>query len=219
MRSRSRKVLLAAIAAFVLVAGASFAAIRATHDAKQRPRTTLAAASSYLGVSEAQLRSDLGSGKSLAQVASATAGRSPAGLIEAIVAARSARLQELLAGLRSHVTAEVERSGTRPSARASMGSVAAAYLGLPVAQLRARRRAGQTLARIADSIPGRSRAGLVAALVAARREALSMRVAAGLLTPAREQTRLARVQRLVGERVDGVRHQPHAAGHARRGGP
>jgi hypothetical protein len=216
MRSRSRKVLLAAIAVFVVVAGASFAAIRATHGATQRPRTALAAASSYLDVSEAKLRSDLGAGESLAQVASATAGRSPAGLIEAIVAARSARLQELLAGLRSHVTAEVEQHGART--RATPSSLAAAYLGLPVAQLRARRRAGHTLAQIADSIPGHSRAGLIAALLAKRRQALSARVASGLLTPAHEQARLARLERLVGERVDGVRHHPRGAVRARHGG-
>jgi hypothetical protein len=211
-------VLVAAIAAFVLVGGASFAAINAAQDGKRQPRTTLAAASAYLGVSEAQLRGDLSSGKSLAQVAAATPGRSAAGLIEAIVGARRARLEQQLASLHARVTAEVQQAGGR--ARAGMGSVASAYLGLPAAQLQARRRAGQTLAQIADSIPGHSGAGLVAALVAARREALSARVAAGLLTPAREQARLARVERLVGERVDGVRRHARAAhaAHARRGG-
>jgi hypothetical protein len=51
----------------------------------------------YLGISPAQLRSELQSGKSLAQIADATGGKSAAGLIETIVAARRARLKAWVA--------------------------------------------------------------------------------------------------------------------------
>jgi hypothetical protein len=52
----------------------------------------LAAAAGYLGLSTTKLRGDLRSGHTLAQVAKATAGRSEAGLIEALVATRKAAL-------------------------------------------------------------------------------------------------------------------------------
>jgi hypothetical protein len=64
----------------------------------QRPRhrrlraSLRAAVLSYLGITPAQLRADLRSGKSLAQIAEATAGKSAAGLSSAILAAADQRL-------------------------------------------------------------------------------------------------------------------------------
>jgi hypothetical protein len=52
----------------------------------------LAAASGYLGVSQADLVTSLQSGKTLAQVAGATSGKSVAGLIDALVAAEKTEL-------------------------------------------------------------------------------------------------------------------------------
>lgn len=52
----------------------------------------LTAAAKYLGISEATLRSDLASGKSLSQIASTTSGKSAAGLKAAIIAAEKTRL-------------------------------------------------------------------------------------------------------------------------------
>jgi hypothetical protein len=52
----------------------------------------LDAAASYLGISEDQLRSDLESGKTLAQIANATPGKSASGLIGALVAAAKQKL-------------------------------------------------------------------------------------------------------------------------------
>lgn len=54
-------------------------------------------AASYLGIPAAQLQGDLRSGATLAQVAKATSGRSEAGLIEALVASRRARLAAAVA--------------------------------------------------------------------------------------------------------------------------
>jgi hypothetical protein len=51
-------------------------------------------AAQYLGISQATLRSELQSGKSLAQVASATQGKSVEGLKAAIMAAAKARLDQ-----------------------------------------------------------------------------------------------------------------------------
>ena len=172
----SRKRLLAALAALALVAGGSLAAIRSSSERQAAPAHGDRGGPAYLGIDEAQLRSDLGSGRSLAQVAAATPGRSAQGLIEAIVAGAQGRPRRPLANLRSHVSAEVQRK--TGAARATLSSVAAGYLGLTLEQLRARMSAGETLAQIAGSIPGHSRAGLVAALVQQRRLALVRPVAA-----------------------------------------
>ncbi len=53
----------------------------------------LAAAATYLGVSDSDLQTDLQSGKTLAQVANATTGKSSSGLIAALVAAAKTRLE------------------------------------------------------------------------------------------------------------------------------
>lgn len=52
----------------------------------------IAAAAQYLGVTETALRSDLRSGKSLAEIAGSTSGKSVAGLKAAVIAAVTARL-------------------------------------------------------------------------------------------------------------------------------
>ncbi len=54
----------------------------------------LAAAATYLGISTATLQADLQSGKTLAQVAEATAGKSAAGLITALVAQETQELTD-----------------------------------------------------------------------------------------------------------------------------
>lgn len=61
-------------------------------DARRASDLTLAAA--YLGVSRAQLRRDLSSGSTLAEIANATSGRSAYGLTDALFAARAALLSE-----------------------------------------------------------------------------------------------------------------------------
>jgi hypothetical protein len=87
----------------------------------------LATVASYLGVTQSQLRTDLQSGTSLAEVAQTTEGKSVDGLIAAIVAAEKDRLAkeltagtlteaqqtQLLAGLDARVTDFV--NGVRPA--------------------------------------------------------------------------------------------------------
>src|SRR6478609_1220216 len=86
----------------------------------------LANAASYLGITQAALETALQSGKTLAQVADVTSGKSAAGLIDALVAAEKTELaaavtagrltqaqaDQIATGLTAHVTAEV--NGTRP---------------------------------------------------------------------------------------------------------
>src|SRR5581483_2886695 len=96
-----------------------------------------------------------------------------------IVASRRARMQKAAAALPQRVSAEVSREATPAAAggapRAShafayprrLASLAAYYLALAPPALEARLLAGKSLAQVADEAPGKSKAGLVAALVAA----------------------------------------------------
>jgi hypothetical protein len=176
------------VAVLAVLAGGTTAVVTAAQPARDsRPAHAgpLVAAANYLGVTKAQLQSELRSGRSLAQVAGATPGRSEAGLIEALVAAGRARLAAASANLTTKVTALVNRlrgpHATPP---------ALSYLGIGRAQLQRELRAGKTLAQIADGTPGRSAAGLVEALVTVRKARLAALVAAGRLGQAQEARRL-----------------------------
>jgi len=227
-RSVKQKVMAAAAVA-ALLAGASLAAVSATgqggpngyaesrsgrgaHGGRARD---LAAAATYLGVSQAQLAGALGSDKTLAQVAEATSGKSAAGLTQTLLALHRARLASALAELHQRVAAEVNRAGgpgaggqraggprTRAARLAALfvapggpGAVAAGYLGVAPAQLQARLRTGKTLAQVAEATAGKSTAGLVDALVAARRAKLARATAAGRLTEARQAKRASKLHK------------------------
>jgi len=90
------------------------------------PGDGLDAAAAYLGITSAQLRSDLQAGQTPAQVANATSGKSAAGLVSALVAHETAQLdaavaagkltsaqeQALVANLQQRITDLV--NGVRP---------------------------------------------------------------------------------------------------------
>lgn len=148
----------------------------------------LAIAAGYLGVPPAKLRSELRSELSLAQIANAAHGKSAAGLIDALVAERSAPVKnsvgapglspsarrERLARLRRRITRQVLRLPGYVGLPAS-----ARYLGVSVPQLRAELEAGRSLAQIADATPGKSATGLIDARVSAREAAIRAAVTAG----------------------------------------
>jgi hypothetical protein len=121
--ARKRNVMLA-IALAAVAAGATVAGLRVSHDggdghqrrasahtrahggAPSRPRV-LALAASDLGLPRARVRSELRSGRTLAQLADATPGRSAGGLLDALIAARE---QQLSAG-----AAAATSPATRPA--------------------------------------------------------------------------------------------------------
>ena len=215
----------------MLLVGGSVAAVSATGQGSSHPRAhrqhgahpargrLIAAAAAYLGISVEQLSGELRSGKSLAEVADAIPGKSAAGLTQTLVAARKARLDTTAARLPSRVAAEVNRPGgpggaagaggframrlkaifSRPK---SVGSLAARYLGVEPAQLKAQLRSGRTLAQVADATAGKSKAGLVDALVAARQSRLEQAVAAGRITRSSQAKRLARLHKRVNALVE-----------------
>ncbi|HEX3519506.1 MAG TPA: hypothetical protein VHT29_10785 [Solirubrobacteraceae bacterium] len=211
------------VAVVALVSGGAIAAVSATGQSSPRKAAAahrlarrggmrmLASAASYLGISQSQLESELRGGKTLAQIANATSGRSEAGLIEALIIARKARLSKSVASLPQRVSAEVNRpllGNTAKGSTAHRGirATARGYLGLSAAQLRSELRSGMTLAQIADGTPGKSEAGLIEAIVAARTRRLNAAVAAGKLTTARESADISRLN----TRVKALVNRAHA---------
>jgi hypothetical protein len=69
-------------------------------------------------------------------------------------------------------------------------AVAAQYLGISRATLRSELQSGKTLAQIASSTPGKSVAGLKAAIIAAATTRLDKAVSAGLISSQQEQHRV-----------------------------
>jgi hypothetical protein len=201
---RLKRKLMFSVAVVAVLAGGTAAVVMASQSGTHhRHSGTLAVASSYLGVSEAQLRSELGSGKSLAQVAGATSGRSATGLIDALEAAQKQKLAATAATLPSRITAEVDRRHGLAAHRA-LGQTHAAidYLGLSRKQLRAELRSGRTLAQVANATGGKSEAGLIEALVAAKKAALQASVRAGTITQAQANARLPKLLASVTARVE-----------------
>ena len=227
-----RQKVIAGAAVAVAVGGGAFAAVSATgagnghkralglhrvHRAYHLHRHDLIAAAAYLGISAEQLEGELRTSKTLAQVAEAHAGKSPQGLIDAIVQARRARLAKAAANLPRRVGAQVNAPITLVGPGAGkggggrhagvhglralgllgagrLGTAAADYLGTTPARLRAELRSGKTLAQIAEATPGRSSAGLVDALVAARKQRIAAGVAAGRIETARAARREGRLR-------------------------
>jgi hypothetical protein len=188
---------------------------KATHAGAHRGGD-LTTAAGYLVVSTAQLEGELQSGKTLAQIANNTSGKSAEGLVEALVAAKKRQLADAQANLVRRVTAEVNRAGgprfglhragDRPGAGAPhgrnlfasphhLGFAAASYLGMTAAQLQGQVQSGKTLAQIAEAIPGKSKAGLVDALVAAKKAKLAALVHDGKLSQAKEQRLLVNLEK------------------------
>jgi hypothetical protein len=128
-----------------------------------------AAIASYLGVTTAQLRTDLQSGQSLADVATAQ-GKTVSGLEDAIVADASSHLDATqLANLKSHLDDIVNRTGP-PARHGGLGGppgaqAIATYLGITAAQLRTDLQNGQSLADVANT-QGKTVSGLEDAIVA-----------------------------------------------------
>ena len=172
----------------------------------------LGAAATYLGLDRQQLFSQLAAGKSLAQIAAATSGKSVAGLkaaikaeaktdVDADVAAgrvTAAERDAFLAALDAHVDELVNRTGFVDHGPgfghghhggAFAGAEIAKYLGLTQAQLAEQLRAGKSLAEIAAA-QGKSVAGLKDAIVSAAKTHLDQAVADGHLTAAQEKQML-----------------------------
>ena len=208
-----------------LLAGVGTAVAVAKAPGKAKPRAAkvqqrglLPAAAAYLGVTPVALRTELRSGKSLAQVATAK-GKSVDGLKTALVAAIKTKVDAAKAAgkldaaradrLLQRAPQLVERLvNAKPRARAQRAKAArggllkaaATYLGVTNAQLVTDLRAGKSLAQVATA-KSKSVDGLKQALLAALKQKVDAAVAAGRLDAARAQKLLERapahIERLV----------------------
>ena len=137
----------------------------------------LSAAATYIGITVDQLRTELGTDKSLADVAIAH-GKTRDGLIQALITASQ-----------TSITTLVDQKGIGaqrgPGDRGVIGdqlSIAATYLGTTTADRRTKMQAGQTLAQIAAATSGKSRDGLVAALTTDAKAKIAAAQTAGTIT-------------------------------------
>ena len=148
-----------------------------------------AAAASYIGITEAQLRTELGTDKSLADVAVAH-GKTRDGLIAALVAAQQQNIATLVdqKGIGTHPNPGNRPGpgfGRGPGDRNVIGNsleAAATYLGTTLTDLETKMRAGQSLAQIANATAGKSRDGLVNALTADATAKIDAAQKAGTIT-------------------------------------
>jgi hypothetical protein len=189
-----------------------------------------AAISTYLGLTADQLRTDLQSGKTLAQVASAQ-GKTVSGLEDAIIAGARKSLdaavaagqltaaQEAarLADLQSHVADIVNSTGPPDGGRGGPGGgpatkAIADYLGLTSDEIRTQLQSGKTLAQVATA-QGKTVDGLQAAIVADAKTHLDAAVAAGKLTATQETSMLSDLQSHVANMVNST--GPPAGGPGR----
>jgi hypothetical protein len=223
MRRTLRNRLWMSVAVMAVLAGITAAAVMAaqpasshTHHhhhkgAHHRQGGLLVAAASYLGSSPAQLRTELSSGRSLAEIANATSGKSSQGLIGALEAADKQKLASVAASLQSRITAKVDRPGAGLSAGGVAVRTADSYLGLSATQLRAELRSGKTLAQVAKATAGKSEAGLIEALLAVSKARLIKQLQAGTITQAQASARLPKLAGRIAARVNRVEHQHRSA--------
>ena len=168
------------------------------------------AAANYIGITEAQLRTELGTDKSLADVAIAH-GKTRDGLIAALTAAQQQDIATLV---------DQKGFGARPNPANGFGpgpgfgrgpgdrvtgdtdAAAAAYLGMTEADLQTKMRAGQTLAQIANATAGKSRDGLVNALVADATSKIDAAQTAGKITADQATQLKSNLSTRIGQLVD-----------------
>jgi uncharacterized coiled-coil protein SlyX len=248
----SRKLILVA-AAGALAVGLAANAVAGTGHAKHAvslsaargggPNDDLAAVATYLGLTNAALRADLQAGKTLAQVAAATSGKSTDGLVAALVAAEKTELAaavtagKLTQAQADAMTAQLTQrftdlvNGTFPDHPGGPGgphgaggphgpsddlAAVASYLGSTTAALLTDLQSGKTLAQVAGATSGKSTDGLIAALVAAEKTELATAVTAGRLTQAQADAMIATLTQRFTDFVNGTRP---AGGHPGWGHP
>jgi hypothetical protein len=205
----------------------------------------LATAAKYLGLDESDLRDKLESGQSLAAIAKAQS-KDLAGLEQAILDTAKADLDkavaakeltqsqadDILANLKSHIDNVANGAlrfrgpdgprgprlaGPHVGAGEQLGA-AATYLGLSESDLRAKLKAGDSLADVAKA-QSKYVAGLQDAIVAAEKADLDKAVAAKKLTQSQADDLLGAVKDHVGDLVDAKPgDRPHRQGRE-RGGP
>ena len=141
----------------------------------------LATAATYIGVTEDALRTELGTGKSLADVAVAH-GKTRDGLIAALTQAAQTEITTLVDKQNPFPQGGPGGPGRGFRIEGAPLAAAATYLGTTEADLRTKLQGGQTLAQVAAATAGKSRDGLIAALVADENAKIDAAQTAGRIT-------------------------------------
>lgn len=163
------------------------------------------AAASYIGITVDQLRTELGTDKSLADVAIAH-GKTRDGLIQALMTAEQANISTLVDQKGIGATRGLGGPGG-PGFGVRFDSLTAAstYLGISQADLMTKLQSGQTLAQIAAATAGKSRDGLIAALVADAKAKIAATQTAGTITAAQATQLTNDLQNRIAQQVDSTR--------------
>lgn len=144
----------------------------------------MTAAATYIGISAADLKSQLQSGKSLADIAVAN-GKTRDGLIAALVAAEQQEISTLVdqKGTAFQNGPGNGRPGRGPGFAVEGDPLAAAatFLGTTIADLRTKMESGQTLAQIATAA-GKTRDALIQAMVNDAKTKIEAAKSAGTIT-------------------------------------
>ena len=205
--------------------------LAASSGGRHGPGDDLDAAASYLDTTAAGLLTQLQAGKTLAQVAAATNGKSASGLVAALVTAEKTEIAaavtsgELTQAQADQITSTLTQrftdlvNGVHPAGGPGPGggfghgpggggddlAVAATYLGSTTASLLTQLQGGKTLAQVVAATNGKSATGLVAALVAAEKAELGGYVTSGKLTQAQADQMIATLTARFTDFVNGVR--------------
>jgi len=166
----------------------------------------IGAAATYIGITPEALRTELATGKSLADIAVAH-GKTRDGLIAALSTAAAAQLPAFVdrKGAPAGAGGPSGKGGPGDHGRGPGGAplaAAATYLGLSTADLQTKLAAGQTPAAIAAATAGKSRDGLIAAIVADGKAKIDAAKTAGTITADQATTELAELSDHASKFVD-----------------
>lgn len=161
-----------------------------TDNSGPRGTDLFTAASQYIGISVDQLRTEMGTDKSMADVAVAH-GKTRDGLVQALTTAAQQNLSQRISDLVDHKGAPHPGEGPRGHDRGpgfgSFGgsglTVASTYLGISTTDLQTQLRSGKSLAQIATAA-GKSTDGLIQAIVQDESAKIDQAVSSGKLTSA-----------------------------------
>lgn len=169
----------------------------------------LGTAATYIGITEDALRTELQTGKSLADVAVAH-GKTRDGLVAALTQAATTEIGALV-DTKNPFPAPPAGGRGGPGGPGELRIVgdhlaaAATYLGVTEADLRTRIQGGQTLAQIAAATSGKSKDGLVQALVADATAKIDAAQTAGKITADQATAAKAKLATQITQFVDSTR--------------
>jgi hypothetical protein len=176
----------------------------------------LATAATYIGITETALRTELQSGKSLADVAVAN-GKTRDGLVAALTQAAATEIGTLVDTKNPIPAGGGPGHGGGVRVVGDQKAAAATYLGITEADLRTKLDAGQTLAQIAAAAAGKSRDGLVQALTADAAAKIDAAQTAGTITADQATQLKANLGAQIASFVDNVRVPGGPGGPGGRG--